>query len=231
MHEGHRERLISKLIDGKSILSDHEILEILLFYAIPRKNVNGLAHTIIDNFGSLSACFNADYGSLIAIKGVGHKTATFLITMGEIFNRMKDEKAKPPVIFSYDGCKQMLIDSFRGATEEKFVAFFLDKKGTIIYRKIFCSHSENKVDVDVSELLNGALSRKPYGAVICHNHLSGNPAPSYSDDKTTQKLFVTLKLHNIILHDHIIVSEDKTFSYHSSNRLSYVTKNVNPIIF
>ena len=137
MHEGHRERLISKLIGGNTLLSDHEILEILLFYTIPRKNVNDLAHRLINSFGSLQGCFSADYHSLLSIEGVGHKTATFIVTLGEIQARVEKNNNELPTIFSFDSCKQMLINSFRGATEEKFAALFLDKQGKIIFRKIF----------------------------------------------------------------------------------------------
>ena len=71
MHEGHRERLISKLIANTDSLSSHEVLEILLFYSIPRKNTNGLAHKLLDTFGDLSGVFSANYDALIAVEGIG----------------------------------------------------------------------------------------------------------------------------------------------------------------
>ena len=94
MHEGHRQRLISKLIEGKTLLSDHEILEILLFYAIPRKNVNELAHKLITAFGSLQGCLDADYDSLLTVDGVGPKTATLIVTFGEILKRVNSSEDK-----------------------------------------------------------------------------------------------------------------------------------------
>ena len=230
MHEGHRERLISKLIEGKSLLSDHEILEILLFYSIPRKNVNELAHKLITAFGSLGNCFSADYNSLIAIDGVGHKTATFLITLGEIQSRIAKQNFNTHEIFSFDSCKQLLINSFRGLTEEKFGALFLDKQGKIVYRKIFSSHSDHEVTVDVSELLKGVLSRNPHGVILCHNHLSNNPTPSDADDKSTQKIYMMLKLNNILLYDHIIVSGEKAYSYRVYDRLSPIIEKVDSTI-
>lgn len=231
MHEGHRQRLIAKLVDGKTLLSDHEVLEILLFYAIPRKNVNELAHKLITTFGSLQGCFEADYGSLLTVDGVGPKTATLIVTLSEISKRAKDGGNKSPVIFSFDGCKQMLIDSFRGAQEEKFVAFFLDKQGRIILRKIFCSHSDNMVNFDIGELLKGAVSRKPHSVVLCHNHLSGNCAPSYSDDKATEQIYFSLKVSNIVLLDHIIIADNKAFSYRATDRLDAIIKRVNKLMF
>lgn len=231
MHEGHRQRLISKLIEGNTLLSDHEILEILLFYSIPRKNVNELAHRILDNFGTLKACLEADYHSLLVIKGVGHKTATFLVTIGEIFKRSMIDKNQLPTIFNYDNCKKMLIDSFKPFEEEKFVAFYLNKQGEIILRKIFCSHSDNMVNIDIGELLKGTLVKKPHSVVICHNHLSGNCKPSYSDDRATEKIYLSLKLNNITLYDHIIIADDNAYSYRAGDRLDSVVKNVSGIIY
>ena len=226
MHEGHRERLISKLIEGNTLLSDHEVLEILLFYAIPRKNVNELAHKLISTFGSLSNCLNADYNSLMSVAGVGHKTATFLVTLSEIQSRIRMQNNNLPSIFSFDSCKQLLINSFRGLKEEKFGALFLDKQGKIIYRKLFSSHSDFSVTVDVAELLKGVLSRKPHSVILCHNHISGNPTPSQIDDKSTQKIYTILKLNDIALYDHIIVSDDKAYSYRVYDRLDDIKKKV-----
>ena len=226
MHEGHRERLISKLIGGNTLLSDHEILEILLFYTIPRKNVNDLAHRLINSFGSLQGCFSADYHSLLSIEGVGHKTATFIVTLGEIQARIEKNNNELPTIFSFDSCKQMLINSFRGATEEKFAALFLDKQGKIIFRKIYSSHSNSEVNVDLSELVKGTLVRKPHSVVICHNHLSNNINPSDADDKATEKIYMILKINGIALVDHIIVSGDKAFSYHVYDKLDAIKKKV-----
>ena len=134
-------------------------------------------------------------------------------------------------IFSFDSCKQLLIDSFRGAQEEKFLALFLDKRGKIVFRKIFCSHSDNMVNFDISDLLKGALTRKPNSVILCHNHLSGSVTPSFSDDKATEQIYFSLKLNNITLDDHIIVSGDNAFSYRSSDRLSSIIKKVNRIMF
>jgi DNA repair protein RadC len=226
MHEGHRERLISKLIEGNTLLSDHEVLEILLFYSIPRKNVNELAHKLINTFGSLENCLTADYNTLLSIDGVGHKTAAFLVTIGEIQSRINNSNKKLPEIFSFDSCKQLLINSFRGLQEEKFGALFLDKQGKIIFRKFFSSHSDREVSVDVAELLKGTLTRKPHGVILCHNHTSGNPTPSDIDDKSTRKIYTVLKLNDIALLDHIIIANDKAYSYRVYDRLDPIMKKV-----
>ncbi|MBQ7408659.1 MAG: RadC family protein [Clostridia bacterium] len=230
MHEGHRKRMISKLFGKKEMLTDHEMLEILLFYTIPRKNTNEIAHALIDNFGNLYNCLTSPVDSLITVEGVGEKTAAFLVTVGEIFTRIDKQNNNLPIVFSYESSKKALIDSFKHYTEEKFLALFLNKKGQIILRKIFCSHSDNSVSVSVDNLLHGVLSQKPYSVVICHNHISGNCQPSFTDDKATEKIYLALRLHNVILYDHIIVSGDNSYSYHYEGRLEQIINNLKTII-
>ena len=87
------------------------------------------------------------------------------------------------------------------------------------------------VNFDLSDLVKGVISKKPHSAVICHNHLSGNPKPSYSDDVATEKIMLSLKINNVILSDHIIISGDNAFSYRSANRLDGIESKVNKIIY
>ena len=86
--------------------------------------------------------------------------------------------------------------------------------------------SDFSVTVDVAELLKGVLSRKPHSVILCHNHISGNPTPSEIDDKSTQKIYTILKLNDIALYDHIIVSDDKAYSYRVYDRLDDIKKKV-----
>ena len=143
---------------------------------------------------------------------------------------MEENKHQLPIIFSYDGCKQILIDSFKHFSEENFVALFLNKSGEIILRKIFYSHSDNMVNIDMTEFIKGVLAKKPKSVVICHNHLSGNISPSYSDDKATEKIYTALALNNIALSDHIIVAGNKTYSYRASDRLEAIIKKVDILL-
>lgn len=224
MHEGHRERMLKKLLSN-SDLSDHELLEILLFYTIPRKNVNELAHSILNSFGDIRKVFAADSAALKSIKGVGDRTAAFLITIGKCM-RICDEKSfEIPPKFSYEDFKKPLIAAFKPFLEEKFVAFYLDAFGNTGLRKIFCSHSAAFVEIDTRELVKGVLLTSPKTVVVCHNHLSGEVSPSYSDDKATRQIYGALRFHGVRLADHIIVSGDKTYSYNASGRLAKIIES------
>lgn len=230
MHEGHRSRMIDKVVENVDLLSDHEILEVLLFYAIPRKNVNEIAHKLLDSFGSLKNVLAADAYSLMCVDGVGKSTAAFFVSLSKCFSRVQNEKDKLPEIYSFESCKRQLISAFKNASEEKFLALFLDRNGKIILRKIFSSHSGFMVDINLDELIKGTLVKKPHSIVVCHNHLSGNVTPSFSDDRATEKICISLRLNNIILYDHIIVSDEKFYSYRADGKLESIIKNAELLV-
>lgn len=226
MHEGHRKRMISKLLSDDQLLTDHELLEILLFYAVPRKNVNGTAHNLLDAFGTLENVMSSDADALIGVEGVGERTAAFIVAIEKIYRRMQSHPSQNPSLISYDVSRRYLIDTFRGLNEEKFIALFLNKQGYLVMRKVFSSHSACSVDIDLTELQKGLAAKKPYSVIIAHNHLSGSPLPSLCDDETTEKLTAVLRLNGVILNDHIIVSGDKTYSYSSSGKMDKYKRNV-----
>lgn len=221
LHKGHRERQIQKILE-KSKLSNHEILEILLFYAIPRKDVNETAHALLNAFGSLKRVFEADKELLMSVEGIGERTAAYLMTIGKCIEICESEKTPKPVRFSYDDFKPSLIAAFKPFSEEKFVAFYLDPKGKILLRKIFSNHSPAFVEINTGELLKGVFGVTASSVVICHNHLSGDPTPSYSDDRATAAICSSLLSANVKLADHIIVAGDKTFSYRVSGKLDEI---------
>ncbi len=229
MHEGHRERMIKKLLSD-SELSDHELLEILLFYSIPRKNVNETAHEILNAFGDIRKVFNADEAALKSVNGVGERTAAFLVTIGKCMRICEEKSFDIPPKFCYEDFKKPLIAAFKPFTEEKFAAFYLDASGNTMLRKIFSSHSSSFVEIDTRDLIKGVLLSKPKSVVICHNHLSGETKPSYSDDKATKQIHIALRLQGVNLVDHIIVSGEKTYSYNASGRLNNILSDVERLI-
>lgn len=225
LHKGHRERQIEKLLSGGK-LSNHEILEILLFYAIPRKDVNELAHVLLNSFGSLKRVFEADPEMLESVDGVGERTAAYLAAIGKCLDLCMTEKQPEPVRFSYNDFKPALIAAFKPFSEEKFVAFYLDAKGRILLRKIFSNHSPAFVEIKTGELLKGVFSVSASSIVVCHNHLSGDPTPSYSDDRATASVLNALLSTGVKLADHIVVAGENTFSYRASGRLDEINARI-----
>lgn len=226
MHEGHRRRLIDKFMVKRETISDHELLEIILFYAIPRKNTNEISHNLLDSFGSLDNIFKSDAETLTSVEGIGMKTAEYLTAIGYLFERSSNKKTKLPELLNFETCKPVLKSAFKNASSEFFIALFLDKDGNFIFRKTFCSHLTNKVEIDLNELVKGVNSLKPDKVIISHNHLSGIVNPSEYDDKATMDIYNCLSLFKIKLADHIIVSNNSFYSYYSSGRLDSLIRKL-----
>lgn len=229
MHENHRERLRLKLLQNADLLEEHELLEILFFYAIPRKNTNPIAHKLIDHFGNLENVLNAEASQLMTIEGVGESVASYLKTLGAVLVRSfaKDDL---PEIFSYDQIKKPIIKLFERCKSEVFVAFFLDKKQKIIGKKVISDHKLSSVEIDIAELTKQVLALKPAYVVISHNHLSGICTPTPNDDIATEKIMLMLKLYNVSLVDHLIVTSNQVFSYYYENRIDDIRNKVDSLI-
>ena len=226
MHEGHRKRMIDKLLSNPSILSDHELLEIMLFYSVPRKNVNETAHNLLDCLGNLGNVIGCDAETLSDIDGIGERSAALFVLVSEIYARIQRNEKKNLPLTSYEVTRKYLIDSFRALKEENFLALYLDKQRNLQFRRKFSSHSAYMVNIDLSELQKALTTRKPFSVIIAHNHLSGSPMPSVFDDETTEKITAVLHLNNVVLDDHIIVAGDKTYSYRQSGKLDKYKRNI-----
>ena len=225
MHEHHRDRLRDKIFVNPDALNDYEVLELILFNAIPRKNTNDISHRLLDRFGSIEAVFSAPPEQLLQVEGVGEKTACFLVALGMVFNRNK-EKNEFPKIFSFNDVCQPLIKAFQGFTEEAFMAFFLDKRHNVIARKVIYSASKYAVEIDLTDLSKQLVLTHPTFVVIAHNHTSNNCLPSADDDNATEKICMVCALTGTTLLDHIIVAGEKVYSYYYSDKLESIRKQV-----
>lgn len=225
MHDHHRDRLRDKVLINIDALSEYEILELLLFNALPRKNTNDIAHRLIDEFGSTAAVLNATVEQLVRVKGVGKQISSYLNTLGRVLNKIKDYDDGYPEVFSFNDIRDPLIRQFEGYTEEAFMAFFLDKYNKIFMRRTI--HGEaKKVDIDLKDLSNQIFVAKPHAIVIAHNHLNGCVFPSPDDDSATEKIAMVLSLANVPLLDHIIVSGGNVYSYYYDGRLDTIRSAV-----
>ncbi len=232
-HEGHRERMTEKFISAQSAMPDHEILEILLFYAIPRKDTNELAHKLIRTFGSLENVLTKTPKELMVVDGIGKRTATYLSVIGEANKRINlVEKKNLKARISFDQYKREFIDYFANSTAESFLFLLLDKKFNEITRLTFSNGDEGYVNVDSPELSKTIAMNKPVYLIAVHNHPSGNPNPSKNDDISTRKLYILCQVHGVTLADHIIVAKNLAYSYKSALRLEYIkeTADLNRLI-
>ena len=228
VHENHRQRLRDKFLTNPSSLNKHEILELLLFYAIPRKNVNPLAHLLIDKFGSLNGVLSANADELLAIEGMGKSTASFLTTIGKLIEEISEEEIQDGLkFFNLENVKKYLIKFFANYDKEVFYAFFLSKNNKVIAKASYTSDKVDEINFLLSEFSRSFANIKPYAVVVAHNHPSGNPEPSPKDDSATEKMYLMFSLSGVKLYDHVIIARNKFYSYSADGRLDQIALSIN----
>ncbi len=204
-HTGHRERLRQKLLDGK--LMGAEKLELLLTYAIPRRDVRVLARTLIDNFGGVYFVLSASYEELMRVPGVGHNVAVLIRLFHELSlvsyreramrsDYMTDEK------FIRDYCRKLVAD----ATVEEFHVLYLDGKRRLISEETHSRGTFNQADVYPREVARRALSLNAIYVILAHNHPVSDNNFSSDDAEATSRLEACLNTFGIGLIDHYVVA-------------------------
>lgn len=225
VHAGHRERMIEKLIMYPELFSDHELIETLLFFFIPRKDTNALAHIILNSFGSLDGVFNATPDKLKKIKGVGEKIASGIVAVGQIMKRINNSKRERREIRNFDSIKDVLFNFYKERKEEVFVVLMLDKDYGLMATQSFTNYKKDSVSIEVPELVDAFNLHKPTYAILSHNHFSGSVYPSEEDIFTTQKINVLCEINNIKLTDHVIVSGNNAFSLEREGLMAEILKS------
>ncbi len=219
MHEGHRRRLTDRFLsEGLEGFEEHEILEFLLFYAIPRVDTNAIAHRLIKTFGSLAAVLEADPKDLERVSGIGPKAAAYLCMFPEAFRAYERSKLgkKPAFRCIEDACKYARALLF-GKPFEQFYVIWLGTQNRVIHHERLSEGSVSESPVYLSRLAAKALRHHAVKCVIAHNHPGGSVAPSQADIETTHSILNTLALLGIELVDHIIVSGNETFSFQADS--------------
>lgn len=210
MHKGHRGRLKKKFIKyGADSLEAHELLELLLYYGIPRKDTNELAHTLIKIFGSLPQVFDVPMSSLLKVTGVGESTA-ILIRLVSKLSRVYAEKnyklnSKRPTKTQVE---QIILNKFIGRIKEHVVLVLFDAKRNMVFCDVISQGSFGSTGFHIRDIIELALKFNATRAIIAHNHPSGIALPSREDVETTIELKNALKLIEVKLVDHIIVADN-----------------------
>ena len=210
IHDGHRNRMKQRFLeDGLDRFDEVQALELLLFYCIPRQDTNELAHRLIDRFGSFASVLEAGYGELKKVPGVGDGAATFLPLLMETsryygVNKQKDQK----ILHSVEDCGAYLVPYFHGRKNETVFMLCMDAKCKVLCCKEVGEGSVNSAAVPIRRIVQMALSANATSVILAHNHPSGLALPSGEDVQTTQNLAAALDAVEIMLVDHIIVSDD-----------------------
>ena len=226
LHQGHRERMVQKILNAPNGLLDHELLEVLLYSFLPRVDTNPIAHKLIQMFGSLEGVFSASLEQLRSVKGVGEKTAINIYLIGVIARKI-NFSGKKFAKNSLEANKKDLIEYFRGERTEKSIVMLFDDKFINLTTLVYNGISRSTASCDVSEIVNAIALHKPKYLLMAHNHLSGILFPSAQDDFTTKKINLVCDLNGVDFIDHVIVSGEKLFSYRSEGRLDYIKESAN----
>ncbi len=222
IHKGHRERLRKEFFEnGFQNMPEHKILELLLSYVQPQKDVNPLAHSLIEEFGSLANVIDAPYNLLIKHNGVGNVLASFLkfcSILPSIYNSSKN-KTKQKLTTTNEIITYLKnIISF--GENEEFYYLCLDSKSKIICCKKMGVGSNTQLQLNYRVLLKEILNYEPTSLIICHTHPHGRAYPSDADISFTKNLEDLMDSIHLRLCDHIILSHEDYFSFFHNKLLS-----------
>jgi len=209
-YHGHRDRLRTKYRDhGDTALADYEILELLLFRLIPRRDTKPIAKALLDRFGTLAGVFGAPISLLQEIKGVGEAVALDLKLVGTAGQRMlKSELRNKQVLGSWSSVIDYCHAAMAYESREQFRILFLDKRNALIADEVQGRGTVDHTPVYPREVMRRALELSATAIILVHNHPSGDPTPSRADIDMTKTIIDTAKPLGITVHDHIIIGKD-----------------------
>lgn len=223
MHEGHRKRMMERAGSDPSGLQDHELLEIILYGALPRVNTNPIAHELLSEFGSLGGVLSAPVSELCGVKGIGQSAAAYLGCMGEICKRADGEQEGFPEVKDYRDLHPFIVGRLRQAESEVLEFYCLDQRLRVKSVKRFTDERLERATIDPEQVGILLATRRPYGVVVAHNHPIGACKPSAADDKFTAQIQLICSMNNVSFYDHIIVCPDgESYSYFRNGRMDEI---------
>ena len=190
IHGGHRERMRKRLeSEGLDGFAPHEVLELILFYSIPRSDTNPIAHRLLERLGSLSAVFEAPISELTKVEGIGENSAALLSMIPQITKRyLIDKNKKGVVLDSINKIGEFIMPYYIGSNVEKFYLICLDKKCKLLNCTLMAEGSFDNVTVDMRMVCKVALDCSATSVVLSHNHAQGFAIPSANDVLVTEQV-------------------------------------------
>ena len=222
IHDGHREKMRQRFLkSGLDAFADHEALELLLYYAIPRRDTNPIAHALMERYGSLSAVLAAPVEDLKKVEGVGESAAILLKLAPQLYRKAKMSDAEQETILSsVERVGAYLLDRFAGEKNEVVYQLCLDRKGKLLVCKKLGEGGVASADLDIRRLVENALLTGASSVVLAHNHPSGVALPSRDDYAATDRAKTALAVVGVALTDHIIVADGDFVSMSDSGYLT-----------
>lgn len=218
-HDGHRERMKKRFLEeGLDHFSDIQVLELLLFYCIPRKDTNPIAHELLDRFGSLAQVLDASVEELQKVSGIGESAATLLRLVRETGRYYQVNRAtQVKVLSTVDSCAEYMLPFFYGRTVETVFLLCMDAKCKVLCCKEIGEGSVNSAGISVRKIVETALGANASAVILAHNHPSGLAIPSVEDIQTTKRIAMALQSVEVKLVDHIVIADGDYVSMAASN--------------
>lgn len=223
-HQAHRQRMRERILNsGLDSLADHEVLEVLLYYALPRRDTNVLAHELLDKYGSLSAVLEADYLDLVRQEGIGPNSAFLLKFTAKLAARyVQDKNRSRPVYGSTQAFVAYVGSLFVSEVREVAYLLCLDNRLRLINAVKLGQGTVDAVMLPPAEVVRHALNHLATNVVLAHNHPGGSAKPSDEDLRMTWKCLKALESVNITLLDHLIICDQGYFSFLENNYMAAV---------
>ena len=214
-YHGHRQRLRNRFLEaGPDALSDYELIELILFRAIPQRDLKPLAKDLITRFGSFAEVVSAPIERLREIKGLGEAAIAELKIVQASANRLaRGQVKRRPVLSSWSSVLDYCRTAMAFAEREQFRILFLDKRNALIADEVQQTGTVDHTPVYPREVIKRALELSATAIILVHNHPSGDPTPSRADIQMTQAIVDVAKPLGISVHDHIIVGKEGHASF------------------
>ena len=220
--EGHRARMRARLLEsGPGALADHELIEMLLFLALPRRDTKPIAWALIDRFGGFGPAISAPIPDLLQIDGLGEAGAAALkIVQAATQRLLRGNVMQRPVMNNWDQLIDYLTAVVGHEKVEQFRVLFLDNRNRMVADEVLGRGTLNHAPVYPREVVKRALDRHAAALILVHNHPSGDPTPSREDVAMTREVQRAAEALRITVHDHIIMASGRWVSFRREGLLS-----------
>lgn len=223
---GHRERLRERFREkGRTGLAEYEMVEMILYRALPRGDVKPLAKKLLEHFDSFSQLINADRQAILELPNVGERVADELLLIREALTlALRQKLTEKPLLTAWQDLFDYCQQNIGYKSIECLHAFFLNTKNYLILDKLIHEGSINRTSIFPREILRQAINCNASSVVLAHNHPSGHSEPSREDILLTKEIATALKAADIKLHDHIVVAKGSVSSFQQL----HLFKELNP---
>lgn len=225
--DGHRNRLRKRFLkSGAEAFSEHELLELLLTYSIPRKDTKSVSKDLLSAYGSLHDVLNASIEKLLMVHGVGETSAILIRLVRDFYKpSIYSSPNKRTELKSTASAVDLLRAEFATAMEEKFIAVFLDVNSKILNISTLSVGTIDRATVYPRKIAEEAIKIGAAAIILAHNHPRSKPEPSQADKLLTKQLFISLLPLGVEILDHIIIGENEYYSFAKSGDLAAVAES------